>query len=79
MRATVLHALLVARAAAAAQQEEDAVKGMAAALFRTPRVVVIGGGLAGLASAIEAQRHGAHVTIVEKEASLGGNSAKATR
>ena len=42
------------------------------------RVVVVGGGLAGLSAAIEASRHGAKVTIVEKEKGLGGNSAKAT-
>jgi len=41
-------------------------------------VIVIGGGLAGLSATIEAARHGARVTIVEKEKSLGGNSAKAT-
>lgn len=42
------------------------------------KVVVVGGGLAGLSAAIEASRHGAMVTIVEKEKGLGGNSAKAT-
>ncbi|KAK2166619.1 hypothetical protein LSH36_37g08050 [Paralvinella palmiformis] len=42
------------------------------------RVIVVGGGLAGLSAAIEASRHGAKVTIVEKEKGLGGNSAKAT-
>ena len=41
-------------------------------------VVVIGGGLAGLSATIEAVRHGAKVTLVEKEKNLGGNSAKAT-
>ncbi|EDQ88178.1 uncharacterized protein MONBRDRAFT_37712 [Monosiga brevicollis MX1] len=41
-------------------------------------VAVIGGGLAGLAATIEAQRNGARVTLVEKEARIGGNSAKAT-
>jgi len=41
-------------------------------------VIVVGGGLAGLSATIEAVRHGAQVTIVEKEKSLGGNSAKAT-
>eukprot|EP00929_Paragymnodinium_shiwhaense_P119671 TRINITY_DN91559_c0_g1_i1.p1 TRINITY_DN91559_c0_g1~~TRINITY_DN91559_c0_g1_i1.p1 ORF type:complete len:1223 (+),score=327.32 TRINITY_DN91559_c0_g1_i1:58-3726(+) len=43
-----------------------------------PHVVVIGGGLAGLSAVIEAQKAGARVTIIEKEANLGGNSAKAT-
>lgn len=42
------------------------------------QVIIVGGGLAGLSAAIEASRHGAKVTIVEKEKSLGGNSAKAT-
>ena len=32
------------------------------------RVVVIGGGLAGLSAAVEAQRNGAEVIIVDKEA-----------
>ena len=41
-------------------------------------VIVVGGGLAGLSATVEAARHGARVTIVEKEKSLGGNSAKAT-
>jgi len=41
-------------------------------------VIVVGGGLAGLSATIEAARHGAHVTIIEKEKGLGGNSAKAT-
>jgi glycine/D-amino acid oxidase-like deaminating enzyme len=43
------------------------------------RVVVVGGGLAGLTASLEAIEHGAHVTLVEGEARLGGNSAKATR
>ncbi|XP_057302875.1 uncharacterized protein LOC130637037 isoform X1 [Hydractinia symbiolongicarpus] len=43
-----------------------------------PAVIVVGSGLAGLSATIEAVRHGAHVTIVEKEERLGGNSAKAT-
>ena len=42
------------------------------------RVVVIGGGLAGLCAAIEAYHCGASVVLIEKNASLGGNSAKAT-
>ncbi|KAJ3108348.1 cleavage and polyadenylation specificity factor subunit 2 [Phlyctochytrium planicorne] len=41
-------------------------------------VVVVGSGLAGLSAAIEAYRCGAHVTILEKEPRVGGNSAKAT-
>jgi len=45
---------------------------------QTTRVVVVGGGLAGLSAAIEAERAGAHVVILDKEARLGGNSAKAT-
>ncbi|KAK7194671.1 NADH-dependent fumarate reductase [Novymonas esmeraldas] len=42
------------------------------------RIVVIGGGLAGCAAAIEAASCGATVVLLEKEAKLGGNSAKAT-
>jgi len=41
-------------------------------------VIVVGGGLAGLSATIEAARHGSYVTIIEKEKSVGGNSAKAT-
>ncbi|KAJ3008996.1 UNVERIFIED_CONTAM: hypothetical protein HDU68_002874 [Siphonaria sp. JEL0065] len=40
--------------------------------------VVIGGGLAGLSAAIEAAHLGAAVTVLEKEARTGGNSAKAS-
>ncbi|ORC84661.1 NADH-dependent fumarate reductase [Trypanosoma theileri] len=42
------------------------------------RVIVIGGGLAGLSAAIEAASCGAQVILMEKESKLGGNSAKAT-
>lgn len=42
------------------------------------RVIVVGGGLAGCAAAIEACRCGAQVILIDKEKSLGGNSAKAT-
>lgn len=42
------------------------------------RVVVVGGGLAGLSAAIEAASCGAQVIIVEKTSKVGGNSAKAT-
>jgi flavocytochrome c len=37
-------------------------------------VIVVGSGLAGLSAAIEAARNGASVTILEKEARVGGNS-----
>ncbi|KAI9332215.1 putative NADH-dependent fumarate reductase [Obelidium mucronatum] len=40
--------------------------------------VVVGGGLAGLSAAIEAAQLGAAVTVLEKEARAGGNSAKAS-
>ncbi|RNF05181.1 NADH-dependent fumarate reductase-like protein [Trypanosoma rangeli] len=42
------------------------------------RVVIVGGGLAGLSAAIEAAACGAQVIVLEKESKLGGNSAKAT-
>ncbi|RNF14887.1 NADH-dependent fumarate reductase-like protein [Trypanosoma conorhini] len=42
------------------------------------RVVIVGGGLAGLSAAIEAAACGAQVILLEKEPKLGGNSAKAT-
>lgn len=41
-------------------------------------VVVIGSGLAGLSSAIEAHHQGARVTVLEKRGQFGGNSGKAT-
>lgn len=41
-------------------------------------VVVIGGGLAGISAAIEASKARARVVLLDKEADLGGNSAKAT-
>jgi len=41
-------------------------------------IVVVGGGLAGISAAIEAANARSKVTIIEKEASMGGNSAKAT-
>jgi len=41
-------------------------------------VVVVGGGLAGLSASLEALDRGARVTILEKEASVGGNSQRAT-
>lgn len=41
-------------------------------------VVVVGGGLAGLAASIEASRGGAKVALMEKGNRIGGNSAKAT-
>eukprot|EP00759_Apiculatamorpha_spiralis_P017222 PhF_6_TR23304/c1_g1_i1/m.32886 len=42
------------------------------------KVVVVGGGLAGLCAAIEAAHCGAAVILIDKETKLGGNSAKAT-
>lgn len=41
-----------------------------------PRVVVIGGGFAGLAAAIEAALRGAEVTLLERAATLGGKAAE---
>lgn len=42
------------------------------------KVIIVGGGLAGLSAALEAHKHGASVILIEKEARLGGNSAKAS-
>mmetsp|Transcript_5000 Transcript_5000/g.12052 ORF Transcript_5000/g.12052 Transcript_5000/m.12052 type:complete len:621 (-) Transcript_5000:391-2253(-) len=42
------------------------------------RVIVVGGGLAGLSAAHTAIQAGCSVTLVDKEAFLGGNSTKAT-
>lgn len=45
------------------------------ALGRAPRVLVAGGGLAGLAAACTALEHGADVTLVEAREQLGGATA----
>ena len=42
------------------------------------RVIIVGGGLAGLSAAIEAHKAGARVLVLEQEKMLGGNSAKAS-
>ena len=42
------------------------------------KVIVIGGGLAGMSAAMEAHKRGAEVILIEKEQRLGGNSAKAS-
>ncbi len=39
---------------------------------RQVRVIVVGGGLAGLAAAVELRTRGAHVTLIERNAHLGG-------
>lgn len=49
-----------------------------AAVAKTRTVVIVGGGLSGLCAALEAQRAGARVVLLEQEAALGGNSAKAS-
>ncbi len=41
-------------------------------------VLIIGSGLAGLSAAIQAARGGAQVTVLEKEAQIGGNSMRAS-
>lgn len=46
--------------------------------FDSPDAVVVGGGLAGLVTAISLSERGASVVILEKQAALGGNSAKAS-
>ncbi|ORX91122.1 Flavocytochrome c [Basidiobolus meristosporus CBS 931.73] len=43
-----------------------------------PSVLIVGGGLAGLCAAIEVYRSGVNVCLLEKEARVGGNSAKAS-
>ena len=46
--------------------------------LNTPDAVVIGGGLAGLVTAISIAERGGSVVVVEKQTTLGGNSAKAS-
>jgi len=43
-----------------------------------PKVIVVGGGLAGLSAAHTVLERGASVIVLEKNAFLGGNSTKAT-
>ncbi|GAG10751.1 unnamed protein product, partial [marine sediment metagenome] len=40
------------------------------------KILIIGGGVSGISAAIDAAKTGYEVTIVEKEASLGGNAKK---
>lgn len=48
------------------------------AAHRSSNVVIIGGGAAGLAAALEASNSGASVYLLEKMPKVGGNSAKAS-
>jgi flavocytochrome c len=59
-------------------RESNALKAARIATSIPARVVVIGGGLAGCAAAIEAAKCGASVVLLEKADRIGGNSAKAT-
>jgi len=43
-------------------------------MHRSPRVIVVGGGIAGLAAALNISQRGAHVSLVEREAVLGGRA-----
>lgn len=43
-----------------------------------PRVLVIGGGVAGMTSALSMAQQGFHVVLVEKQAQLGGNARRLT-
>jgi FAD-dependent fumarate reductase len=52
--------------------------GPARAMSSRPHVVVLGGGLAGLVATLTAVERGARVTLIDKEAALGGNSMKAS-
>eukprot|EP00755_Sulcionema_specki_P024385 Sspe_Gene.14883::Locus_5167_Transcript_1_1_Confidence_1.000_Length_3727::g.14883::m.14883 len=58
--------------------EAEAARESRLKLHSSAHVVVVGGGLAGLSATIQAAHCGARVTLVEKEAKVGGNSAKAT-
>ncbi|MBC2714842.1 MAG: FAD-dependent oxidoreductase [Desulfobacteraceae bacterium] len=42
----------------------------------TKKILVLGGGVTGMSAALDAAKTGYEVTIVEKEAQLGGNAAK---
>jgi flavocytochrome c len=46
--------------------------------LEAPDCIVIGGGLAGLVTALSVAERGGSVTIIEKQSALGGNSAKAS-
>jgi heterodisulfide reductase subunit A-like polyferredoxin len=45
---------------------------------RSSNIVIIGGGAAGLAAALEASTSGTEVYLLEKMSKVGGNSAKAS-
>lgn len=42
------------------------------------KIIIVGGGLAGMSAALSALEAGGNVVLVDKEANLGGNSAKAS-
>ncbi len=46
---------------------------------RIPHILVVGGGITGMTSALEAAKAGYHVTLVEKTAALGGMAAQLHR
>eukprot|EP01127_Copromyxa_protea_P004298 TRINITY_DN14179_c0_g1_i1.p1 TRINITY_DN14179_c0_g1~~TRINITY_DN14179_c0_g1_i1.p1 ORF type:complete len:1161 (-),score=242.46 TRINITY_DN14179_c0_g1_i1:35-3517(-) len=58
--------------------EDDNMKASRIGMSFPARVIVVGGGLAGLCAAVEAAKCGASVVLIEKEKMVGGNSAKAT-
>jgi len=84
MLLSVILALLVAPSFSATPMAacDDAAKAVPMETDEHPsarsQVIVVGGGLAGLTATIEAAKAGASVTIIDKEAQLGGNSAKAS-
>ncbi|MBR5071404.1 MAG: FAD-dependent oxidoreductase, partial [Oscillospiraceae bacterium] len=48
------------------------IEGRDIPVVRETDVIVVGGGLAGVAAAVAASRHGAKVTLIEKSIVLGG-------
>ncbi|KAI8809140.1 putative NADH-dependent fumarate reductase [Cladochytrium replicatum] len=78
-RLSVVLLVLFAMQGAASVTFVMAANASLSAASTIPRVVIVGGGLAGLSAAVEAAATGlASVVLVEKEPRIGGNSAKAT-
>jgi len=69
-------ALAKAGADIEALKAREPIKGEAETVSRETEIVVVGGGIAGLAAAIEARENGAEVILVEKLPFVGGSTIR---